>query len=326
MKLMMRNILMTIVLSISFTGFGQQQFTFTDYLLNEYYYNPAIAGSKDYHQIDFSYRNQWLGFEGSPVSVQGSYYGSIKNLQKHGYGFTLISDKTGLTRNTAAYANYAHHFKLNEKIKLGIGVRPGFMQYSIDLYNAKLADQGDEVLTGNIFTANALDLNGGIHLYGKNWFYTAAAYHMLGESISFTDYNGSLSKHFAMFAGYKFENEKKKMSYQPIMMLRKVNPLPVQYGVMLKAYYQNQIWLGVSFRSQDAIGFSLGTQLKKRFSVGYSYDYSISNIQAYQSGSHQLMLSFITTSKKPSLDEQDEDLNNSIFDDNKKGIEEEEEE
>ena len=41
---------------------GQQQFVFTNYLLNQYYYNPALAGSQNFHTASLGYRNQWVGF------------------------------------------------------------------------------------------------------------------------------------------------------------------------------------------------------------------------------------------------------------------------
>ena len=67
------------------------------------------------------------------------------------------------------------------------------------------------------------------------------------------------------------------------------------------------------YRSDDALGLSLGIQLKERFTIGYGYDFSIKGLRKYNSGSHEVMLSFILTKKKPSLEEEDDKLNNSIL-------------
>jgi hypothetical protein len=41
---------------VSFTAINaQMQATFTNFLMNEYYYNPAIAGSKNVHTSNMSY-------------------------------------------------------------------------------------------------------------------------------------------------------------------------------------------------------------------------------------------------------------------------------
>ncbi|MEO9257479.1 MAG: type IX secretion system membrane protein PorP/SprF, partial [Crocinitomicaceae bacterium] len=97
---------------------------------------------------------------------------------------------------------------------------------------------------------------------------------------------------------------------------------PVQVSVMLKATYDNKYWVGLVFRTNDAVGISLGATIKERFSIAYGYDYTINKLQHYQYGSHEVVLSYILTSKKRSISQEDEELNNSIMEDNKKGMKE----
>ncbi|MBL4703895.1 MAG: type IX secretion system membrane protein PorP/SprF [Flavobacteriales bacterium] len=312
-----------IFVGIGVVSFGQQQYVFTNYMLNDYYYNPAIAGSRNVHMANLTYRSQWTGFDEAPVSLMGNFYGSIRNEGKHGYGVSILSDKTGLTQNTGVYLNYAYHLKLSETLKLGFGIKPGYMQYRVRLYDAQLADQGDDVLTGNVLSANAIDLSSGFHLYSEKFFLMIAMQHLLGDAITFTSYNQSLSKHFTMVGGYNFSLDKKKLEFQPSLMLRYVNPVPAQVSIMFKTTYDKKYWLGLSYRSQDAIGLALGLKVKDRLNIGYAFDYSLGGIQAYQSGSHEIMISFITTSNKPTLDDEDEELNNSILKGNKKKNKEE---
>jgi len=293
---------------------GQQQFVSTNFLMNDYYYNPAIAGSKDRHVANMSFRNQWSGFEGAPVTLLANYYGSYLNKGKIGYGASLVSDKTGLVQNTGIYLNYAQHFQLNEKIKLGFGVKPGYVQYRIKLYDAQVADEGDEILTGNILAANAFDLHSGFHLYSQDFFFMGSIQHLLGKSIQFTSYNENLSKHFTFIGGYNFNLEKKKLVIQPSLMIKYVNPAPMQWTGMVKVTFDNKCWAGITYRSKDAAGIVLGYKILDRLSIGYGFDYSVGKISQYQSGSHELVISFITTPNRPTLDEEDEELNKSIMD------------
>jgi len=293
---------------------GQQQFVSTNFLMNDYYYNPAIAGSKDRHVANMSLRNQWSGFQGAPATMLANYYGSYLNQGKVGYGVSLISDKTGLVQNTGIYINYAQHFQLNEKIKLGFGVKPGYVQYRIKLYDAQVADEGDEILTGNILAANALDLHSGFHLYSEDFFFMGSIQHLLGKSIQFTSYNQNLSKHFTLIGGYNHRIDKRKMVIQPSLMIKYVNPTPMQWTAMLKATFDNKCWAGITYRSKDAAGIVLGYKILDRLSIGYGFDYSVGKISQYQSGSHELVISFVTTPNKPTLDEEDEELNKSIMD------------
>lgn len=320
--------ILLIILALAATGssYAQQRAVYSNFLLNDYYYNPAIAGSKNVHVANVSYRKQWVGFEGAPSLIMGNFFGSAKNKGKHGYGVSLISESTGITNNTTVYLNYAYHMKLGEKIKLGLGVKPGFMQYRVRLYDAQLADEGDEVLTGNIYSANAFDMSAGFNLYSEKFFVMASAHHILGKSIQFTSYNENLDFHYNAIAGYNINFKKKKFVLQPSAMVKYTSPVPLQYSAMLKGTYDNKYWLGFLYRSDDAVGISAGITVKERFKIAYGYDYTISGLRNYTSGSHEVMLSFVITKNKPTLDEEDEELNNSILEEMQKKIDEREEE
>jgi len=85
--------------------------------------------------------------------------------------------------------------------------------------------------------------------------------------------------------------------------------------MMVKATYDSKYWAGLTYRTGDAAGVVLGYKIKDRLTIGYGFDYSLGKIRQYQSGSHELVISFFTTPNKPTLDEEDEELNNSIMDD-----------
>lgn len=330
----MNRILLISLLFLTTGSFGQQQFVFTNFLLNEYYYNPAVAGSKDVHFANVGFRNQWAGFEGAPLTMYANFYGSYKNQMRHGYGASIVADRSGLVQNTGFYLNYAYHLKVSDKFKLGFGIKPGYLQYNVKLYDAQLADPGDDILTGNVLSVNAFDFNAGLNFYSKEFFVMLSMRNLFTDVFKFTSFNAGLARHFTLISGYKWLVNKKKqpekdeegnvikrkkdIELMPAVMLNYVNPVQPQVSVMLKATYDKKYWAGLTLRTQDAIGVALGLKIKNRWEIGYAFDYSLGKIKDYNFGSHEIMLTFQTTSKKPSLEEQDEELNNSIFDENKK--------
>lgn len=306
--------------------FSQQRAGYSNFMLNDYYFNPAISGSKEGLIANMSYRNQWVGFEGAPTMMMANIQGSIKNQGKTGYGLTVASEKKGITQNTAMYLNYVYHLKLSDKLKLGLGVQPGYMQYRVRLYDAQIVDAGDEVLTGTVYNANALDLSAGFHLYSKKFFVMGSAHRILSKSINFTSYNSNLAFHMNGIVGFNFHmkmKNQKTFELQPSVLVRYVNPLPVQLTAMLKGTFNKNVWVGLLYKSDNAIGISAGVKLKERFMIGYGYDYTLSRLSNYQAGSHEVMLSFVISKKKPTLEEEDDDLNNSILEDIQKKLDEE---
>ncbi len=300
--------------------FGQQQGLFTNYFLNDYYFNPATAGSKEVSIANFSYKNQWVGFEGSPEIIMGNISGSIKNEGKMGYGVTVISDKIGFTNNLSILITYAHHVKINDKLKLGLGLQTGYLQNTVKLYDTKLADAGDEVFAGNVLTENGIDFNTGVNLYSDQYYIMAAVNHLFIDKLNLTDYNQRLEKNYNLIGGYKFKIEKQKLEIEPCIMLQYIATAPTNITTAIKTTYNNNYWLGLSYNSSETIGFGLGYIMKDRINVGYAYDLSLSELNNYHSGSHEISISYILTRKKPSFEEEDEKLNNSIMDEMKKKL------
>ncbi|MGV6861166.1 MAG: PorP/SprF family type IX secretion system membrane protein [Putridiphycobacter sp.] len=328
----MRKVLVILILVMSKVGFGQQNYSYTNYLLNAFYYNQAIAGTENVHRANVGVRRQWVGFDDAPTTYHLNFYGSYKNQQKHGYGASIVSDKTGLMQRTGFHLNYAYHLNLSENIKMGIGIKPGYLLYNIKLYDAQLADVGDEILTGNVLATNAFDMSSGVNIYSDKFFLRFSVQQLFGKGIKFTDYNDGLKKHYSMQAGYKFAFKRKhqdstyvqkvyeKFVFQPAIMVNFVSPVKPQTSIMLQAEYNERFWAGVNYRTQDAVSIMLGMNITSRIKLGYSYDISVGDLTPYNSGSHEIMLSFITTSNPPSLDAKDDELNNGIFEDNKKKI------
>lgn len=47
---------------------GQQKPQYTQYVMNNFILNPAIAGIENYVDVKAGYRAQWQGLEGAPVT------------------------------------------------------------------------------------------------------------------------------------------------------------------------------------------------------------------------------------------------------------------
>ncbi|MFN5983593.1 MAG: PorP/SprF family type IX secretion system membrane protein [Fluviicola sp.] len=302
------------------TGFAQQQGSLTNFLVNPQYYSSAYVGSTNYHEVNFMHRSQWVGFNNAPKNSYVNFHGSYKNKAKHGYGLSFMNEATGLLTKTGIYLNYGYQMKLNSKWKLGLGVRPGLAQYRIRFYDAVIADAGDQVLSGNSFAGSAFDVASGFRLYSSKIELAANFDHFLGKGITFTSYNQNLRNHFSVYASYIWNN-KKNLEIKPTVLIKYTKPVPVQTSVLVQATYKKIYSVGLSFRTDDAIGLFFGYRFKERLYVTYGYDYSYTDIRKYNAGSHEFGISYILTKKRPSLEEEDDKLNNSILEEINKNIE-----
>lgn len=303
-----------------FVSFGQQQSIFTNVLANPLHYSPAYVGSTNYHEVSFFNRSQWVGFKDAPRNFYLNFHGSFKNRARHGYGVQILSEQTGLLSRTGIYVNYGYQIKMSKKWKMGLGVRPGFVQYRIRLYDAVVADAGDPIFTGNTYSGNAFDVNAGFRLYSDKFEFSGGIDHLIGKDLNLSSYNQNLQFHYTLMTSYKFQF-RKNWELRPAVLFRYTKPVPSQLSILAQLSYKDKFFGGLNFRTNDAIGIFLGIRLKNRLSITYGYDYSYTKIRKYSAGSHEVGISFIITKNRPSLEEEDDKLNNSILEDLQKEIE-----
>lgn len=315
----MKKLLYIILFCFPWIAQGQQQEVFSNFLMSDYFYNPAIAGSKKVDIAQINYHHQWAGFKKAPINIAANFSGSVNQKGVHGYGATFLNSSSGLMNSTGIYLNYAYHLKLNDSLKLGFGIQPGFVQYRLRLYDAVLADEGDPVLSGAVYNANALDINTGLHLYSRKFFAMISMQHAFTNVLKFTSFNPNLKYHFTGVFGYNFFLKKKPLTIQPSILLKYARPTPIQVSTMVNLKIKEKYDVGVFWKSNDMIGLTLGATFFERLTVNYSFEYGLGKFRKFNSGSHEIGLRFIVTKKTKSLEDQDEKLNKSILEEmNKK--------
>ena len=73
----MKKLLLLVFISSSFcAGYGQQIALNSQYMFNSFAINPAVAGTKNYAPLSFTFRRQWMGIDEAPVT---------QNLMGHTY-------------------------------------------------------------------------------------------------------------------------------------------------------------------------------------------------------------------------------------------------
>lgn len=280
----------------------------TNYVLNNYAYNPAVAGSKGHAVANVNYRNQWVGFKDAPKSYLVSLHSAFGKQKKAAVGVMVNSDNTGLLGKTTGYLTFAYHVKLNKTYKLGLGVSVGMIQYRIKLYDAKVADAGDDLLTGNILSNNVFDANGGLYLYSDKLFFGISGYQLLGNKITWKDSKSNLSQHFYATIGYTIKASK-TISIQPTALVKLNTPTPIQPEFTLRGLYKNLFWIGASYRLNDAASALAGVTIKDKISIGYAYDFPVTKLKSYTSGSHEIVLMYQFKKAKKKLNADEEELN-----------------
>ena len=274
---------------------SQQLQTSSLYEMQSLLHNPATAGLFQDNLIGASYRTQWSGISGSPLTAMlfGSY-----NLKKEnvGLGGYLFSDVTGPTSRTGLSASFAKHLKMKDGSVWSVGIEARGLQFAID--RAKLsATLGSDPALGNADTRIKVDAGLGI-AYQKNDLRLGASVSQLVQSkLGF--YNGTttlaeearLYRHYYFHGSYGWQIDESTEITPNLMVIYLPNaPVEVQGGFRVE--HKQLFWWGLGFRSKQSAILSAGLQMQKRFSFGYSFDIYRTPLSLFDGGSnaHELML------------------------------------
>jgi type IX secretion system PorP/SprF family membrane protein len=312
-----------------YSATAQQRPHYTQYVLNQYILNPAISGIENYTDVKLSMRDQWVGLNGAPETyyltvhaplgkkdyrtsstsyqVPGenprgkAYWESYTAAEPHhGVGLTVVNDKTGLYSRFSASATYAYHLGLTPRTNLSAGFGAGITRVGYDRSKAKMIDLNDPLVIQNSSEINKIrpDLSFGLWLYSADYFVGLSAQQIIPQKVKFIDDGNSdgstLVPHLFATAGYRFlVND--DVNAIPSVMVKYVSGTPTspQFDFNVKFQYRDLFWLGGSYRLKDGYAAMAGLNVGNTFNVGYSYDFTTTQLNTVSRGTHELMIGFI---------------------------------
>ena len=280
------------ILTSAFTiAVAQQLPQLSQYQFNDYVINPAVAGSRPFFELRSGHRSQWVGIQDAPRTFTLS--GATPVGEKMGIGGYIFTDHVGPTRRTGVQFSYAYHFRITDDLKLSFALSAGMLQFLIDGSKIDFHDPNDPVIDDQLRGGIKPDAKFGFYLYHPKFWFGATAPQILGNKVTFLESSTSnlsrLQEHYYVSGGYRiFLGEDWRI--EPSFLLKYVDPVPLKVDLTATIKYKNAVWLGASYRTNDAISVMLGYWHKQTFQFGYSYDMITSNLQNYSTGSHEVML------------------------------------
>lgn len=324
-----RLVLVEVLMSLTLLCQAQQRPQYTQYVFNNYILNPAISGIENYTDVRFGYRNQWSGIEQAPITAYFSIhlplgknylYGNSnsfsengnnpmkRNLMQtymasephHGIGMYGVVDRSGPITSSDFKFTYAYHLGLSAKINLSLGVAAGVSRLMLDVSKITLENSLDPAIAGNANNKLQPDLGMGLWLYGPDFFAGVSAQQLLNRAITFTNQNnyntGKQVPHVFITGGYKYFISD-DITAIPSLMFKYVSSTPLSTDINLKFAFKDKFWLGGSYRSNDAAAIIAGFNINALFVLGYSYDFTTSELGTLSKGSHEVVLGILLNNR-----------------------------
>jgi type IX secretion system PorP/SprF family membrane protein len=275
---------------------AQQLPQLSQFMLNDFAVNPAIAGMNDSYQIKTSVRNQWVGIEDAPKTTLLSIYG--KSSDHVGLGGSVFNDQVSSTSRAGASLTYAYHLNFTDEVKMSMALSGGFTQFKIDKAGWNVSNPNDPIMDGAVVVNLVPDATFGLNIYEEDkWYLGIAVPQLLNSKLTLidedfvknisVDMDGSLSRHIYVMGMYNLEIDH-YWDLQPSVLFKTVsNQNQIDMG--LKTIYSDKFWMGMDYRTNGDIVALLGFMIQEKFMIGYSYDVANSDMNIATTGSHEFM-------------------------------------
>jgi len=281
----------------TFAASAQQDPQVSQHMFNHLMINPGFAGNNGQINLMLFNRQQWVGFPGAPVTTSFQTDAAVKLIgNSDGLGFTVVKDAIGYEKNVSFGIDYAYRFQLGQG-QLGCGISVGMMNKNISpgwssSQGGDLVDGSDPYLPKQEVNGLLTDVGAGFFYRHKEYYLALSSTHINQPSFSFEEKGHySLKRHYYLTGSYNKGMNDDRFAVQPSFFI-KSDGTTSQVDLDLLIQYNRRFWGGIGYRIKDAVVVFLGFEMLNGLKIGYSYDLNTSVLARYNSGSHELFISY----------------------------------
>ncbi len=273
-----------------------------------------MAGYDGYTSVNTTARQQWLGFADAPQTFSATYQTRLlqqshkivnrpvrkKNILlpstkgRIGLGAYVINDKNGNVSRTGLQFTYAYHIIMNNH-QLSFGLAGKFFQFRIAEEDLVFGSGNTDFLLGSGIkdVGYTPDADFGIYWTNAVYFIGGSVNNLFQSSIKIGAAEGSdykILRHYWIVGGYKFQPSR-LLEIEPNFLFKTTEQWLPQADIGVKFYYQEDFWAGLAYRTDGSLVSMLGIRMDGLF-IGYAFDYSLSSIQRFNYGTHEISISY----------------------------------
>jgi len=291
-------IMLTVSLAVSLIpklGKAQYDYMFTQYMWNEVVINPAYTGSRDAVSVVGLYRNQWVGMKGAPTTKSITAHSPIFK-DRVGLGISYIKDEIGI--NSTDYLNLSYSYRIRfASSNLSFGLSTALALIKEFYSRAETTDPNDSQFLQDSPRSNMPNAGFGVYYYTDRYYLGFSIPRLIKNQIDPKDNFSVVNKfdykymHYFFTTGTYF-NITDGLKFQPSAMFKVVNAAPMELDLTGQLVIKDTFWVGAGWRSGDAVSFLATIYVTPQLRVGYSYDYTLTELSKYSHGTHEICFGY----------------------------------
>lgn len=289
-------------------SFGQDP-TFSQFYANSLYLAPSFAGATEEYRFAINYRNQWPAVPGVFHTYSISFDKALPNFNS-GLGVLATYDVAGSGNLSTTNIGilYSYDFNINKEWHIRPGVSFKFYYLGLDIgkliFNSQITGSGTtpSVTPPPFDNIADVDFATSAMVYNERTWAGITLDHLFTPKTSFygDDVNATVPVKFNFFGGVQVL--KKTRLRQKIQEVLSVAMNFQKQGKFYQSdvgvyYYKDPLIFGLWYRgipfatsqAGDAIIGLVGIKTSQ-LHIGYSYDFTVSNLISSTGGAHEISL------------------------------------
>ncbi len=298
-KNILKLVLFCLVALSAGTAQGQQESQFTQFMYNKLYLNPAYSGARGMASLTAIYRNQWMGFDGAPISKLVSFNTPLLG-ERVGFGLTVSNHTMGLMNSWYGNMAYSYLLRLTEHTAIRFGLQGTIRYLGLDFADPEviIRQSGDPSLSQNMEDKYTGNFGMGVYFTYKQFYLGASVPHFFPNEITLNKFNTIVAQEYAHYyamAGALLRISD-KMHFKPAALFKYVENAPADLDLNLSLVFDLRFTAGLSYRmGGNGAGESidlLALYQYNNIALGIAYDVNISDLSDYNSGSIEALLRY----------------------------------
>lgn len=304
----MRKIGLIIIILVVLVGEGrsQQMPLYSQYMLNGFLVNPAVAGSEGYSAINLTAREQWVGFMDGPSTyalsfqtrlLKSSHISKSSSVRKRsksnsrngnvGLGGYVFNQTNGAVSRTGIKGSYAYHIRFQQS-QLSFGLSLVAYQLRLDDDKISFKDDGDELWANARKSVFVPDADAGVYFTSRDFWAGFSVDQMFESALKFGDsgYDSYvLERNYYLMGGVDFLIGR-TTTFSPSFLVKYGENGNMQVDLSTKLYVDQLYWLGLTYRTANSLIIMGGVSVD-RFIFGYAFDINMNSLMKYSYGTHE---------------------------------------
>jgi type IX secretion system PorP/SprF family membrane protein len=271
---------------------AQQEPQYSQYMYNTLTVNPGYTGSTGGLDAILLHRSQWIGIDGAPRTQVLAVHSPVWN-ERVGLGLSAVNDRIGPADELYIDGNFSYTLYLGMQGRLAFGLKAGARILNIDWSRGRYYQEGDPLLNTNINNRAAATIGSGVYYYTDKWYAGVSVPNFIRDNY-YDDIQETVVSdrlHYYFIGGYVFDLTG-SIKFKPAVLGKVVSGSPVTVDASANFLFQEKFTFGASYRWDDSVSALAGFQITEQLFAGYAFDYSVTELNKYNDGSHEFILRF----------------------------------